>query len=196
MFYTDGMEGTERRKGIDLLNENLKVTFEIAPDALANLPIVSIEDKQTGRERYRGLLGTVERRGRGAAHLEIRGVYEAEQVDLDLYGFYREGVEEVTYDAVAVREETHRIVAANKEFAGWRFVGDIHTHPTSGLAYPSEADLRSMVAAYESGDFKPNEQYIFGIAAQRDDGEMEYNFYRMVRTRSDSGYGFKRLEHP
>jgi len=99
------MEGIERRRDINFLNENIKVSFEIAQEALSNLPVVSEEDTQTGRERYRALLGSVERRGR--------------------------------------------------------------TNP-----------------------------YIFGIAARREDGEMEYNFYRMVRTRSTPGYGFKLLDTP
>lgn len=170
----------------NFLREDLKVTFEIAVEAVRHLPAVSHEDRRTGRERYGALLGIVSFGPN--PHIQIKGVYQ--EVN-DHYGTYKEGIEHVTIDLRSLRSRIKGIQEKNFEFRQFNFLGDVHTHP-SGILRPSEADIISVAQAYESGDVRTHEPYIFGVAALRRDGQMEYNFYRLIKT--EGGYGYVLLD--
>ena len=175
----------------DFLNENDVVSFEIVPEALEHLPIISAEDKLSGKERFRILLGSASILDASHAHLKISGVLEMEQGDDYLYGLYTEGIEQVTYDPQKIRSSVQSIQRL-PQYRSFNHLGEIHTHPKSLLAYPSQVDLEGFVSQYEHSTAEPHKPYIFGIAGIHKSGEVECNFYRIVRV--GKGYGFKLLD--
>lgn len=182
----------ERERNINFLNENLKVSFEISPEAFQYLPVISKEDIRIGLERFAVLLGIVRINQDGSVHLEIKGVYQ--ETEEDVHRSYKEGVDSVTYDLKIIQDRAKEIQQDYKEYQNFKFLGDIHTHPSSGIAEPSRTDLLSVIRAYESGDIKVDQPYIFGIGARHVSGEMEYWFYRIIKTDSESGWGYKALD--
>lgn len=189
------MEGFRRESEprIDFLDENLIVTFDIDRDALSHLPLISPEDRQIGRERFGVLLGSMRQTGDNQAHIQIKGIYQEPEGE-DTYGSYREGKEEVIYNPILLRSIIRRLQQI-PEYRNFYFLGDIHTHPTSLKAKPSNQDLQAHLHAYQDGIVKSHEPFIFGIAGIGEDGDMEYWFYRLVRTKaSSSGFGYKALD--
>ncbi|MEJ0053697.1 MAG: hypothetical protein WDN10_03180 [bacterium] len=185
----------EQIPSIDFLDENLKVSFELAPDVVDHLPKVSGADAATGTERYGALLGSYAIDSAGQVNLQIKGVYQETEEELTKYGSYKEGVETVSVDLGLMRRRIEEIQERHAEYRDFHLIGDVHTHPASGIPKPSLTDLQSVIRMYESGDVASHKPYVFGIGAKRSDGEMEYWFYRIIKTDSGSGYGYKALEH-
>jgi len=175
----------------NFLDEDAFVTHEVDDEAKRHLPKVMEQDIQTGRERYGVLTGFVKRRGLQRAHVVIKGVYQ--ETDDDAIRSYTEGVAEVNFDLNLMKRKVRQIQKTQQAYKDFHFIGDVHTHPISGIAKPSPGDLTAGIEAYESGDMRPDEPYIFAIGQKEPDG-MLYRFYRMVRTDSSSGYGFAELD--
>ncbi len=188
------MEGHhESEPHFDFLNENLVVTFDISSEALQHLPIISPEDRRTGRERFAVLLGETRYEETDHAHIQIKGVYQESEGE-NTYGSYTEGKEQIIYDPALIRRAV-RQVQKIPEYYNYHFLGDMHTHPISLIAEPSFGDLQSHLRAYKEGVVKEHEPFIFAIAGMHESGEMEYWFYRLVRTtESPSGFGYKALD--
>jgi proteasome lid subunit RPN8/RPN11 len=177
---------TEKVPEIDFLSENLHLTFEVDPSVVKHLPVVTPEDQKTGRERFGVLLGRVSLRGDGRAHVAIKGVYQEE--DGEAYGSYKEGIEEVTYNLSQIQEKIRTIRRRDPQYSQFHWIGDVHTHPVSGVPVPSDVDIEAQVNAYESGSIERNRLFLFGIGALREDGEMEYRLYRLIQT--ERGYSY------
>jgi len=180
----------ETGQEFDFLDKNSSVSFEIEPAALAHLPQISMGDAQTGRERFRVLLGTYKIRGPQRVHIVIKGIYE--ETKDDVYGTYREGVEQVTFNLSLIRTSLEQVQRNDPAYKDFQYLGDVHTHPVSGQPFPSEGDLLAAIEQYNDGILDPNQPYIFGIAARRRDGEMEYNFFRMFKDGDE--YAYMRLD--
>jgi proteasome lid subunit RPN8/RPN11 len=158
---------------------------------LKHLPVVSLEDEKSGLERFAILLGNKIINKDGAVHLDIKGVYQ-ETKDDEEYSYIEE-VNNIYFNLAHTRRIVERLQRKDPALKDFNFLGDIHTHPNS-IAKPSDADLFSVIYAYEDGVVNINEPYIFGVGARHPNGEMEYWFYRIVKTESKSGYGYKVLD--
>ncbi|TSC60551.1 MAG: hypothetical protein LiPW15_429 [Parcubacteria group bacterium LiPW_15] len=183
----------EQEPRIDLLKENLRVSFEIAPEAVEYLPAISLGDGRSGRERFGVLLGAKQVNPDGSVHLQIKGVYQ--ETAEDGHRTYEEEIDNVAYSLALIKKQVEKIQRDTPQHKEFGFLGDVHTHPGRAMPlYPSEEDLLSVIRAYESGTLSSAEPYVFGIGVRHPGGEMEYNFYRIVRTGSESGYGYKLLD--
>ncbi|NOY35488.1 MAG: hypothetical protein GXP44_01025 [bacterium] len=83
----------EEIKELDFLNKDLKVFFSIEKEAFEFLPEVINEEMESGKEKYRILLGNFTQNEKGEVDVSIKGILEEEGKMKDY--FYKEGVEEI-----------------------------------------------------------------------------------------------------
>jgi len=189
----EGISTGESFPRIDFLDENLEIKIVFESEAYRNLPVITEQDRELERERFGVLLGSVSVDVNGRVLVTVKGVYQEDEREQRRYQRYVEGTREVSYDLAAIKERIRQVNRIHPEFRDFVFLGDVHTHPNS-ISYPSMRDLISGITAHESGDIRQNELYVFGIGSIREDGQMDYEYFRMVRTDSGTGYGFKELD--
>ena len=170
----------------NFFDENIKITMEIDPEAAEYLPVITPEDLETKRERYRIFLGTWSRTIEGG-HARIEGVCDFS----DEPGFLREGEEEVVVNFDAVKNSIEAIKQTNKEYAHLEIVGEIHTHPLFKEEMddnlrpwiPSTGDVDAIVEEIEKGNIKADRPFIMAIAvpSPNRDGKTVYAYYRLVK---------------
>lgn len=187
----------EARKNLphEFLDENLKLTFEIQPEASAWLPEISKEDIALKRERYRIFLGTWSMNPNGA-HVKIEAIYEIP----DDPEFYTEGTKEVTLQLGNIIKQIENLRQQFPEYSKLQIVGDIHTHPvfaeemTGGLKpwNPSSGDIDDIIRGYENGNIRQDRPFIFGIAVPHHDGRTLYAYYRL--SKKDERYRVESLK--
>jgi hypothetical protein len=182
----EGRPNTEQWPPIDFLDERIKLSFRIEPEAAKHLPEVSKEDLESGRERYRILLGNFERTAADAATVVIEGLVEMDEGD---ERFYKEGTREVTNVNIPRMQAFARWVREHiPEFHDFTLIGDIHTHPIKPEAmesgspwHPSDGDIESIAKSYERGELTPDHPFVFAIAGPDESGETQYGFYRIIK---------------
>lgn len=179
---------TEEIKELDFLNKDLKVFFNIEKEALEFLPEVTDEEMESGKEKYRILLGNFTQNKGGEVEISIKGILEEEGEFKN--NFYREGIEEIVdININNIKKRAKEVSKSYPEFADWELVGEIHTHPvTAGElsegqnAYDlSQGDFDSVVTEYKNGNLSEDKPFLFGVAGRDASGRMIYKFYRMVK---------------
>lgn len=176
----------EQIQPLNFFDERYKLTMEIDPEAAEYLPVITTEDLETKRERYRIFLGTWSRTVEGG-HVRIEGVCDFS----DEPGFLREGEEEVVVNFDAVKKSVEDIKQANKEYARLEIVGEIHTHPLFKEEMddnlrpwiPSTGDVDAIVEEIKKGNIKADRPFIMAIAVPSPDrnGKTVYAYYRLVK---------------
>ncbi|GEM_PF-4221484 len=174
---------SREEKRINFLDESLRVTFTIEEEAVRYLPEVTPEDLETRKEKYRILLGNV-LYADGKAQILIKGILEMTR---DEPGYYNEEVEEVSnINISALKKYAAELQKRYHEYKEFGFIGEMHTHPVMPKGnfipeVPSQFDIQSITNAYEDSRLKPNEPFIFAIAAPDRKGKTIYAFYRLVK---------------
>src|SRR3989344_3417178 len=103
-----------------------------------------------------------------------------------LRGYYNEEVEEVSnINISALKKYAAELQKRYRKYKDFGFIGEMHTHPVmprEGFTpeVPSQFDIQSISNAYEDSRLKPNEPFIFAIAAPNRKGKTIYAFYRLV----------------
>jgi hypothetical protein len=178
----------EKQPVIDFFNEKLAMTFSIDAEAAKFLPEISDQELKTKKEKYQILLGEIEKSGNGKFNVLIKGILEADENEKDL--FYTEGAGQVMPNIAAIKKWVRDIQAAVPEYQDYKFIGDLHTHPTTpeeldGLhpCTPSPEDIEDVRLEFENGNLSANEPFVFGIAG-RVGRRTEYAFYRLIKKKN------------
>jgi hypothetical protein len=187
----------EKLPGIDFLDNNLKVSFSIDPEAAAYLPDIEDKEFETKKEKYRVLLGNIHHLSKDEINIEVKGMLEADEDEKDL--FYNEGEGHVSPNIAAIKKWVASIQYAVPEYQDYHFVGDVHTHPVrisdlnegSHPCDPSIGDFENISKEYHNGNLSADKPFIFCIAGKVNN-QMLYAFYRFVR--KDDKYTIEKIE--
>lgn len=187
----------EKLPDIDFLDEKLRLSFSINPEAAAYLPEIEDEEFETKKEKYHVLLGNIHRLGNDEINVEIKGVLEADENEKDL--FYSEGAEHVSPNIGAIKKWVKSIQLAIPEYQDFNFIGDVHTHPVkiselnegSHPCDPSIGDFDDISKEYNNGNLSTDKPFVFCIAGKVND-QMAYSFYRFVK--KDDKYTIEKIE--
>ena len=180
-----------------ILCKDVSVVMTMTDDAFNDLPEVTNEDRQTGMERFRILLGTFQYTDSNTIHIHVSGSVQM----LDTPWLYIEQEHAVTYYPYHIERQIELLRNEYPEYAHLEIVGNLHTHPYSYERLrrepdlvpwqPSPNDLHTMISHYEDG-FMQNYHLIFGIGGGQSDGTTGYVFSRLVCDRN--GYDYERIK--
>lgn len=187
------------RKSIDYLDPEIRISTSFTPEAGEYFPEVSVTDMESGRERYRILLGEVLSDEDGGYQVKVTAAMEADHENEQDRHMYSEGEYEVSTRLDIIKRQIDQVKKALPEYGDLEFVGDIHTHPVSTEDldndqepwHPSVEDINDVIKEYESGNLESDKPFIFGIGSRHEDKTV-YAFYRLVR--DEEGYKAKRVE--
>ena len=185
---------------INYLNENVRVSFSIEPEAVRYLPKISNEELESHKEQYVVLLGTKNISDPFNVSLHIKSILQIPETEQKERRYYKEGIESIEeLDIRAIRQLVDNLKSVSPEHKNDIFIGDIHTHPVKPserggviAISPSDKDIEEIVRSYEEDEINPKEPYVFAIAAPDEAGETTYAFYRLVKT--EDGYKAKHLD--
>lgn len=184
----------------DYLNEKLKVSFSIEPEAVKFLPKVNEAELKSKKEKYAILIGSKQAISNDKVHIHIKAVMEIPESQQFKQRYYKEDIEIVkNIDTASIKKLVEAMRSLYTEYHYDYFLGDVHTHPikpselggNSGCQ-PSIGDIEGLIDEYENGNIDSHEPFIFGIAAPDESGETEYAFYRIIKT--DKGHTYKHLD--
>ncbi len=187
----------EKLPQIDFLDDKLKLSLSIDPEAATYLPKIEDIEFETKKEKYRVLLGNINQLSNDEINIEIKGMLEADEDEKDL--FYSEGVEHVSPNIGAIEKWVKSIQDAVPEYQDYHFVGDVHTHPVrineldegSRPCDPSIGDFNDIISEYNNGNLSADKPFIFCIAGKVDE-QMIYAFYRFIK--KDNKYMIEEIE--
>lgn len=179
---SDSLERLEQKE-INFNDTNLEMDFEITPEADEYLPLISPDDLQAKKERFRIFYGNVNQTKQGKIIVSIDSVIEMP----DQPEFYEEATTKIKHINYSHSKD---FIDRSKKQLGEQgeLIGEIHTHPVTQSElpknqapwFPGLEDLDAWVDLYDSGFLKPGQPFIFGIAGAHE-GKTVYAFYRLVK---------------
>lgn len=177
-------EASEVEKPVDFLSNELNITISISDEAFEHFPEVSEVEMKTGQEKFRILLGN-HTKELTSVNINIEAIMEI----VEPYGYYHEGIEEITGINIQALEELVKGLKDKEEYKGLKIVGDLHTHPVKQSQldpdqrsfHLSQGDIDCMISHYTNGELDANSPYVFMIAGSLEDGKTGYAYYRVIK---------------
>lgn len=172
-----------------MLDEKVDIVMTMSEVAYYWLPVITPQDLQGRRERYRFLLGTWK-----VAHVKKVLVNIEAVCEVPNDPVYYEEMDKIRgVNIPALKSLVPVLQERYPEYGRLQLMGEIHTHPILQRElgkhqrpwHLSSTDKGVLVDAYEQGELDSKEPFLMGVAGRIEGGKTGYAFYRLVKIDSE-----------